>query len=248
MGVTVITGASSGMGRSLALALASRGETIVAVARREEMLDALARKIRSAGGCALALRCDVTVPEQVREVFARAEQRLGPIDRLVANAGGGGRTRVDAFDSGAIADMLALNVVGAAHCIEAVLPGMLARGRGHLVLMSSLAARRGLPGAAGYSAAKAALTALGEGLRAELRGRGVQVTVLMPGFVATRERRRPRPFEVSLEEATRRMVEAILARRRALAFPLPLVLLAGLLRLLPAGLSDRIALRLRGAA
>jgi short-subunit dehydrogenase len=248
MGVTWITGASSGIGRSLALALAARGEAIAAAARREELLAALAGEIQARGGRALALRCDVIRAEEVRAACARAEQALGPIDRLVANAGGGGRTPLAEFRADPIAEMLALNVVGAARCIEAVLPAMLARGRGHIVLLSSLAACRGLPGAAGYSAAKAALTALGEGLRAELRGRGIDVTLLLPGFVATRERGRPRPFEVELEAATRRMVEAILARRSVCAFPLPLVLVAGALRLLPAALSDRIAMRLRGAA
>lgn len=246
MSVTLITGASSGIGRALALALAARGETIVALARRKDLLDALAAEIRSRGGKALAVRCDVTEPEQVRAACAAAVQSFGIIDRLIANAGGGDRTPVDHFRAESISGMLALNAGGAANCIEAVLPSMLERRSGHIVLMSSLAASRGLPGAAGYSAAKAAVTAMGEALRAELRGRGVDVTILSPGFVAAKEHKKSRPFEVPLAAATETLVKAILARRRSCAFPLPLVLIAGLLRLLPAALSDRIAMRLRG--
>lgn len=245
MGVTLITGASSGIGRSLARSLARRGETIVAVARRKELLDTLADEIKADGGRALALRCDVTLPAQVRDACAAALQAFGSIDRLIANAGGGERTSVDEFRASTVADMLTLNVIGAANCIEAVLPAMLARGHGHIVLMSSLAASRGLPGAAGYSAAKAALTSMGEGLRADLHGRGIRVTILAPGFVATREGRKPRPFEVSLDAATERMTAAILARRRVCAFPLPLVLMAWMLRCLPAQISDWLAAKLR---
>jgi short-subunit dehydrogenase len=246
MSVTVITGASSGIGRALALALAGRGEMIVAVARRKDLLDALVLEIEARGGRALAVQCDVTVPEQVRAARDAAMQTFGTIDRIVANAGGGERNPVDQFSAKAIADMLTLNVTSAAHCIEVVLPDMLQRGSGHIVLMSSLASRRGLPRATGYSGAKAAMTALGEGLRADLKPRGIDVTVLMPGFIAVREGRKPRPFEVSLPAATERMVEAIVARKKRLMFPLPLVLITGLLRLLPAGVSDWIVQRVQG--
>lgn len=246
MGVTFITGASSGIGRSLARSLAARGETIVAAARRKELLDALVAEIETGGGRALAVQCDVTQGDQVRRACAEAIKSFGPIDRLIANAGGGERASVDDFRAEPIEQMLTLNVVGAANCIEAVLPAMLARRSGHIVVMSSLAGWRGLPGAAGYSAAKAALTAMAEALRVDCRGRGVDVTVLSPGFVATRERKKPRPFEVPLDAATERMVAAILARRRSCAFPLPMVMMAGVLRCLPAWLYDLIAARLRG--
>jgi short-subunit dehydrogenase len=245
MSVTLITGASSGIGRSLALSLAARGEAIAAVARRRELLDTLVREITAKGGRAIALPCDVTDRSQVLQAVATASEALGPIDRLIANAGGGERTSVDDFRAEQIAAMLALNVVGTANCIEAVLPAMLARGRGHIVVMSSIAGFRGLPGAAGYSAAKAALTTLAEALRADLRPRGIDVTVLTPGFIHTKPGKKRRPFELSLEVATGRMVTAILARRRAYAFPWTLVLIARGARLLPAVLYDAVAAGLR---
>ncbi len=246
MAVTLITGASSGIGRSLARRLAAQGDFIVAVARRMDLLESLVAEIQTAGGRALALKCDVTDRDQVLRVCAEAVRIAGPIDRLVANAGGGERMSVDDFKADGVAQMLAVNVTGTANCIEAVLPAMLARGQGHIVIMGSLAAWRGIPGAAGYSAAKAALGVLAEGLRVDLRPRGIDVTLLLPGFVATRERKRRRPFEVPLGAATERMISAILARRRVCAFPFPLVLMAALLRWIPDWLYDPVARRFLG--
>ena len=246
MAVTLITGASSGIGRALSLALAARGDMIVAVARRKELLDTLVLEIESRGGRALAVQCDVTVPEQVRAARDAAVQTFGTLDRIIANAGGGERNPAEQFSAQAIADMFTLNVTSAAHCIETVLPDMLQRGSGHIVLMSSLASRRGLPRATGYSGAKAAMTALGEGLRTELKPRGIDVTVLMPGFVAAKPGRKPRPFEVPLETAAKQMAEAILARRKSYMFPWPLVLITAILRVLPAGVSDWIVQRVQG--
>ena len=174
------------------------------------------------------------------DAIRRVERTLGPVDRLIANAGGGERTYVDGFSALQIERALALNVGGAASCIEAVLPGMLARGAGHLVATSRLAARRGLPNAAAYGAAKAALSHLMESLRIELRPRGIDVTIIHPGFVRLSPERKPRPFQVDLEAATRLMHAAILARRTSCAFPLPLVLLTALARHLPDGIYDRL--------
>ncbi|MFO1059699.1 MAG: SDR family NAD(P)-dependent oxidoreductase [Dongiaceae bacterium] len=239
--VTAITGASSGIGRSLALRLARHGGAVALLARRAPLLEALADEIAAAGGRALAVPCDVTDHDQVRAAFALIEERLGPVDRLVANAGGGEKSYVDGFAADQVARIIALNVGGAASCIEAVLPGMLARGHGHLVATSSLAASRGLPNAAAYSAAKAALSRMMESLRIELRPRGVDVTLIHPGFVRKPDRRR-KALQIELEAATARMCRAILARRAEDAFPLAPVLLTALGRNLPARLYDRLML------
>jgi len=236
--VTLLTGASSGIGRSLARRLAD--DPLALLARRKDLLDTLAAEIEAGGGRALALPCDVTDRAQVAAAVQEAEARLGPIERLIANAGGGSKTDVRSFQAADVEAVLRLNVLGAANCIEAVLPGMLARGRGHIVVTSSLAGSRGLPGAAAYSAAKAALSTMAESLRVDLAPHGIDVTVLAPGFVRAKPDRKPRPFEVGLEQATAAMARAIRARRKAYAFPLPLVLGAGLGRLLPASLYDRL--------
>jgi NADP-dependent 3-hydroxy acid dehydrogenase YdfG len=239
--VTLLTGASSGIGRSLARRLA--GDPLALVARRKDLLDTLAAEIEAGGGRALALCCDVTDRAQVAAGVREAEARLGPIERLIANAGGGSKTDVRSFQAADVEAVLRLNVLGAANCIEAVLPGMLARGRGHIVVTSSLAGSRGLPGAAAYSASKAALSAMAESLRIDLAPHGIDVTVLTPGFVRAKPDRKARPFEVGLERASAAMARAIRARRRSYAFPLPLVLGAGFGRLLPAPLYDRLVAR-----
>ncbi len=222
--------------------MALKGEAIAAVARRKPLLDTLVEEITRAGGRAVAIGCDVTDRTAVLAAVAQAEALLGPIDRLVACAGGGERTNVETFDSAHVNEVLAMNLGGTVHCIEAILPGMLQRGSGQLVAVGSLAAYRGLPGAAAYSAAKAALSNMMESLRIDLRPRGIAVTLLCPGFVRTRPsaRKKRKPFQLELEKATNAMCRAIMARKRYYAFPWPLVAVAAVGRMLPAGLYDRL--------
>lgn len=243
MMVTVVTGASSGIGRSLARRLAAGGDPVALFARRELLLEELAAEIEAFGGRALSVPCDVTDRDAVHAAVVRVEDIFGPVERLVANAGGGEPTDSVHFDATHLANMVALNLTGTAYCIEAVLPGMLRRKNGHLVAVSSLAAYRGLPGAGAYSASKAALTNLMESLRVDLKPHGVDVTLLLPGFVRTKtgpaKRKRNKPFRLELEDATSRMEKAIRSRRPRYAFPLVLAVLARLASWLPARLYDR---------
>ncbi len=239
MTVTLLTGASSGIGRRLAARLAAGGDPVALVARRSERLETLAAEIEAAGGRALALPCDVTIGHQVRRAVAEVERVLGPVERLVANAGGGEPIFPESFSAEQIERHLALNVVGVARCIEAVLPSMLSRGAGQLVATGSLASVRGLPSAAGYSAAKAALRSLMESLRVDLRGRGIAVTLIEPGPVRLKEKsKKSRWISVGLEEATERMARAIDARRPYCAFPRRVAFAAALARALPSPLLD----------
>jgi len=244
MGVTFITGASSGIGRSLARRLAQHGDAMALVARRTDLLNRLVAEIEQAGGRALALTCDVTDRKAVAAAVAETESTLGPITRLVANAGGGEPTFVDTFDAGEVAAIVDLNLIATANCVEAILPGMLARGGGQLVATGSLAGYRGLPSAAAYSAAKAGLANLMESLRIDLRPKGITVTLLLPGFVRTKPKKgaktKTKPFQLELEDATERMTRAILAQRPRLAFPWALTLAFAVIRLLPANLYDRL--------
>src|SRR5215470_19996203 len=184
MGMTIITGASSGIGRSLARRLATDGDPVVVIARRHELLDSLVEEIERDGGRAMAIACDVTDRAAVHAAVRDAEARFGATARLVANAGGAlGSLPFSAENVAAVVD---LNLLGVANCIDAVLSGMLARRSGHLVAVSSLAASRGLPNSAAYSAAKAALNNMMESLRIDLRASGIDVTILAPGFVRTK--------------------------------------------------------------
>jgi short-subunit dehydrogenase len=239
--VTIVTGASSGIGRSLARRLARRGDPVALLARRKALLEELAGEIAAAGGRALAIPCDVTDAARVAEAVREVEERLGPVERLVANAGGGSPTLVDAFRADAVADCLDLNVVGTARCIEAVLPGMLARGTGHLVAVSSLAAVRGLPTGAAYTAAKGALDNLMESLRIDLRGRGIDVTVVAPGPVRLKKKsKKSRLVSIDVDDAAARIERAIDRRSAYSAFPWPVALAVRVGGLLPTSGYDRV--------
>lgn len=240
MGVSFITGASSGIGRSLALKMASHGETVALVARRGPLLDSLADDIGQGGGKALVLTCDVTDLAAVREAVIEAQAAFGSVDRLVACAGRGERTYVDSFTAAHLDAVMAVNVGGTAHCIEALLPGMLQRGVGHIVGVSSLAGYRGLPQAAAYSAAKGALSNMLESLRIDLQPRGIDVTLICPGFVRTGASSKRKPFQLQLEKATDLMCRAIESRKRYYAFPRCLALLAAAGWVLPAPIYDRL--------
>lgn len=213
------------------------------VARREDRLDSLVREIEAEGGQALAIPCDVTDRDAVRAAVSRAEAVLGPIALLVANAGGAeaGKSPATGFRAEVFSATYAQNVEGVLYCVEAVLPGMLERGEGHLVATSSLAGELGLPGAGPYSSAKAALTRMMESLRVELRGTGVDVTVLVPGFIRTKPGgKTSRPFVLELEDATARIHRAIARRRPVLVFPWTLAWGIRLARALPARVRDRL--------
>jgi NADP-dependent 3-hydroxy acid dehydrogenase YdfG len=240
---TLITGASSGIGRSLAKRIAAGGEPVVVLARRQPLLDSLVEEITGSGGRALAVACDVTDARATHEAVRRVEESWGPVTTLIANAGGAGEPMaVESFSARQVAEVVNLNVIGVANCIEAVLPGMLQRGSGHLVATSSLAAYRGLPGAAPYSAAKAALTNLMESLRVDLRAKGIAVTVIAPGFVRLKpgKVKKNRPFQLELEAATALMHAAIRRRAPYYAFPRTLLGLMLLGWALPAPIYDRI--------
>lgn len=243
MTVTVVTGASSGMGRALAVRLAARGETVALLARRTQLLEEVAARINASAGRALPVTCDVTDPQAVERSFARIRSELGEVDRLIICAGGGTPSFVDRLSSTEVAACMQLNFIGAVHCIEAVLPAMRARGSGHLVAIGSLAGYRGLPTAAAYSASKAALANFMESLRIDLRGSGVDVTLLLPGFVRSKpgNAKKPgKPLRLSLEQATNSMEQAIVKRQARLAFPWLMALALGIMRTLPAALYDRL--------
>src|SRR6266852_4486384 len=171
--VAVITGASSGIGWALAKALAAEGCKVGLVARRREQLEALAEEIRQAGGTAAYAPADVAEREPTLAAIHEIAVQLGPVDLLVANAGVGAPTVLEPFNVHDVEKMFRVNVFGVVYAIEAVLPGMLQRGRGHLAAVSSIAAYKGLPGESGYTASKAAVNNYLEGLRIQLRARNI---------------------------------------------------------------------------
>ena len=244
--VAFVTGASSGLGRELARRLAGEGYAVALAARREERLRELAAAIEDAGGRALPCPCDVADRAQVHDAVARAEAELGPVDLLVANAGQSEMTEPHRLDAAEVERLMRVNFFGALYAVERVLPGMLERGRGHLVAVGSLAGYNGLPLTAAYSASKGALHNFFESLRIDLRGTGVDVTVITPGYVKTElteKNLHTMPFLLELDEAVDRMMRAIRTRRRLASFPRPLSTLVWWAQVFPAALYDRIAAR-----
>jgi NADP-dependent 3-hydroxy acid dehydrogenase YdfG len=229
--VALVTGASSGIGSALARLLAAEGHAVGLLARREDRLRALADAIHDAGGRALAVRADVRDRAAVAEAVRAVVSGLGSVDLLVLNAGTSVPTDPLALSAEAIRTEVEVNLMGAVHALEAVIPSMRARGRGHVAAISSLAGWRGLPGAAGYCATKAALTTLIESFRLDWHAAGIRTTIVHPGFVRSELTDRlthPLPFLMDAEKAARRIARAIRRRRKRCDFPWPMVLVAGL--------------------
>ena len=220
----LITGASSGLGRGLALAFGRKGTHIIAAARRKTELDSLVAEIKAGGGSAEAMVLDCSDADATYKAVRALDQRK-PLDLVIANAGAGFPTPASALDWRAVKQILDLNVLGAAATLSAALTGMVERNSGQLVAMASLAGYRGLPGSAAYCASKAALIAFCESLRIDLRDSGVGVTTICPGFVETAMTAKIKgklPFLVKLDDAVAIMCKAIENRQAHCAFPRPM--------------------------
>ncbi len=184
--VALVTGASSGIGRATARALAEAGAAVVACARREERLAALVRAIAAAGGRAVAQRTDVTSREDVEAAVAVAVHSFGRLDILVNNAGVMPLAPLDALRVEEWERMVDVNIKGVLYGVAAALRVMLEQGTGHIVNVGSVAGRRPFPGGTVYSATKFAVRALSAGMQLELSAaRGIRVTDIQPGVVDT---------------------------------------------------------------
>lgn len=209
--VAIITGASSGIGWQLAKTLAAQQCAVGVVARRRDRLDALVQEIQSTGGKGTCAVADVANRTQTISAIQALRDQLGPVDLLIANSGVGVPTTLEPLNIDEVEQMFKVNTLGVVYAIEAVLPEMLQRGKGHLAAISSLASYLGMPGESGYCASKAAVNVYMEGLRVQLRRRGIAVTLICPGFIDT-------PMT---ESATPLLRKAVLSRTPLSRFGLP---------------------------
>jgi NADP-dependent 3-hydroxy acid dehydrogenase YdfG len=181
-GVAVVSGAGSGIGRALALALANRGHALALVGRRAEPLGAT---LHAAGGRGLALTADVRDAAALARIARRVENELGAVEVVVPAAGIATASPFLELTAADFEAVVATNLVGAANLLRAFLPALVARQRGDLLLLLSVAARQSFVGWSAYAASKAGLLGLVEALRLELAATGVRVIAITPGATAT---------------------------------------------------------------
>jgi short-subunit dehydrogenase len=227
-----ITGASTGIGRALAIALAGRGVKVAASARSAERLAELARDHPGITPLPLDVTDAAAVARAARDVAAT----LGPLGLVVLNAGVWEPMSARSFSAAKAQRSMAVNYLGVVNGIEAVLPRMLERGAGHIAMVASVAGYRGMGPTAAYGPTKAAVINLAETLRNDLAARGVAVSVINPGYVETpmtSVNKFPMPFIISAEDAARRIIRGLERGKFEIAFPWQLVALMKLGRLMP---------------
>jgi NADP-dependent 3-hydroxy acid dehydrogenase YdfG len=205
--VALVTGASSGIGEATALALADAGAAVAIGARRRERLDALAGKLRDDGARVLQLDLDVTDEQQCRAAVARTRDELGGLDVLVNNAGVMLLGTIVGADPEDWRRMMHTNVLGLMYMTHAAIEGMVEQGSGDIVNISSVAGRQARKGAGVYNASKWAVNAFSESLRQEVTTRGVRISLVEPGAVATELSSHITQPEA--REASRRMAESM---------------------------------------
>jgi hypothetical protein len=239
-----ITGASSGIGAALAAHYAREGAVLGLCARRLEPTRSLLDSLGAAGAC---YPVDVTDAPSLQAAAADFTRRFGTPDIVIANAGVSAGTLTENLeDLSAFRKIMDTNVLGVAVTFQPFLEALRARGSGILVGVASVAGFRGLPGGGAYSASKSAAITYLESLRVELRGSGVSVVTLCPGYIRTpmtAANRYRMPFLIDADEAARRMARVISAKRRFAVIPWQMALVSIVLRRLPRWLYDRMAAR-----
>ena len=183
--VALVTGASSGIGEGIALGLAKAGVTVALSARRKDRLDEIVARIEAAGGKALALPGDMTIEDDAKAAVADTVAKLGRIDILVNSAGVMQAGGIENCDTAEYRRVMDINLFGTLYTCAAAVPHMLEQGGGDIITISSLAGRKGGPMTNAYSASKHAVNSMTDGMRQELGGHNIRVTILMPGATET---------------------------------------------------------------
>jgi short-subunit dehydrogenase len=242
--IVLLTGAAHGIGHATAVALARTGTPLGLIDCDAASLAELVQELKNQGATVAHAVVDVTDRHALIRAVGVITEALGPIDVLVACAGIGSLTQVPQLETTTLRQTLDVNLVGVAQSIESVLPAMIARGRGHIVGVASVAGYRGFPWMISYSASKAALIAYLEALRPGLRRRGVTVTTVCPGFVRTQMSadipyRQPVKM-IEPAEAARHLVRAIDRRPRNCVFPWDMRIGLMILKYMPDWFFDRL--------
>jgi NAD(P)-dependent dehydrogenase (short-subunit alcohol dehydrogenase family) len=233
-GIAWVTGASSGIGRELAIQLAAAGWRVAISARRAPELEALAAEHSGM----IAAPLDITDTDAVNATVARIEAQSGAkIVLAILNAGTYLRDTADTFDLAKFKTQIDVNLTGTANCLAAILPGMLAARRGQIGIVASLAGLAGLPGAVTYSTTKAGLIAMAQSLKFDGDRHNIAISAICPGFVKTpltAKNEFEMPYLMEVEEAGKVILDGLKANRFLIAFPAQLAWPLKILRALPA--------------
>ncbi len=249
--IILITGASDGIGKQLAIDLSMRGAVIIASGRSPARLEAVLTEIRRASPRSISIRCDVGSRAEVHQMIGTVLAQFSGIDILINNAGIGMRKPFVETPFETIEELMRTNYLGTVYCTHEVLPSMLARGRGHIVNISSVAGHIGSLNMAGYCASKFAINGFSESLYHELKPRGIAVSVVSPGPVKTAFNRSfaqtspksPKSFIISPESVSQTVMTIIEKKRFEMITPRSFALICGVKRFMP-GLFRAVSSRL----
>jgi len=243
--VILITGASTGIGKELAIALSKTNCKIILVARRVELLENLVSEISSNSQAKfLTLKCDVSKKEEVSEAYAQSINKFGRIDVAILNAGFGENMQVEEYNSELAETTFGANIFGIIYWVEQLLPEFIKRRNGYIVGISSLADSRGFSGSGFYCASKAAASIYLEGLRVELIEHNIKVITVKPGFVKTPMTDKndfEMPFLMEVNKAVKIIIKGIEKEKRIIQFPIPIIIGVKLITLLPNWLYEFLA-------
>jgi short-subunit dehydrogenase len=242
----LISGASSGIGAALALAYAAPGRSLALTGRQVERLTAIAAACRSNGATVREIVLDVCDRSAAERQLTLLDAEL-PIDLVIANAGISGGTHGGTESDEQVRAIFQTNLDGVLNTVLPLLHRMEARRRGQIALMASLAGYRGFPGAPAYCGSKAAVKVWGEGLRGQMAASGVEVTVILPGYVQspmTDANDFPMPFLMSADRAAKLIRDRLQRNPARIAFPWPTAALAWLIATLSPRLTDPVLARL----
>jgi hypothetical protein len=231
-----ITGASSGIGEHLAYAYAQPGALLGLAARRLDRLQQVAEQCRARGAQTLVYEWDVRDQPRGLDIARRYLDETGGIDLVIANAGIGGEDRLASGDSTAINRILTTNILGVTNTVVPFIPTLQEQRSGTVVIISSVAGFRGLPGHGGYNGSKAAVRVIADAWRLTLHRYSIRVVTICPGFLETplvSKNRFPMPFLMPVERAAEKIVAAVARGKRTYIFPWQWRLVVPLLKILP---------------
>ncbi len=240
----LITGASQGIGRALAIFYAERGGYVLLAARNEKALSELSSELQAKGHSCDYTVCDVASMDAMQAAVNFMVNKAGGIDIAILNAGVGGHHRFDVSNSESVKTIFAVNIFGLIHGFDAIVPVMMKQGYGKIAGVSSLADARGFPGSGPYCASKAAATHLLEAARLELKAYGIDVITIRPGFVRTNMTAK-NTFHMPLLMDPPRSAD-IIARgidkgKKRIYFPMPMAVVSGIAKALPDAIYEFIA-------